>query len=244
MSDPIQLSPTHVSFLNDATGVAQYVGLEAIVFRPGLVSGIGGNSGMAIVMVHTHNEDLPFDGMGVTSPADLKNRLQLIAAQKGSVKVVAVDGKLDDDPTTKRIAAKLMFNAGRMKMVHNTGNPKAIKAPKRISFVENWRVSFDQDTVLNTLNNATKVLSIDNDTLVAITSVNGEAVLQITDRNGDQYEDVMGTPDGTPFSHRYPLKHFVSLIKGHGKNIDVCGSKEGTMRFSISGFSVFLLPKV
>lgn len=244
MSEPILCTATAVNFISQAAHVATYIGLDAIVFRPGLVSGIGGLTGMSVVMVHTHNEVLPFDGMGVSSPSDLKNRLALVNGSNGAVKVVAIDGKLDDDPTNKKIAAKLMLSAGRMKITHNTGNPKAIKAPRKISFNEAWRVTYNNDDLMESLGNASKALAIDNDTVVAVTGLKGDVSIQITDKNGDVYEDVVGTAGDSSFSYRYPFKHFVSLTKGQDRNIDLVGSKEGSMMFSISGFSVYLLPRV
>lgn len=245
MTEPVLCTPVAINFISQAAQVATYIGLDAIVFRPGMVSGIGGLTGMSVVMVHNHNEVLPFDGMGVSSPSDLKNRLALVnGSTNGAVKVVTIDGKLDDDPTTRKIAAKLMLSAGRMKITHNTGNPKAIKAPRKITFNEAWRVSYNNDDLMESLGNASKALSIDNDTVVALTGLKGEVSIQITDKNGDVYDDVIGTAADGSFSYRYPFKHFISLIKGQDRNIDLVGSKEGSMLFSISGFSVYLLPRV
>lgn len=244
MTDPVVCSSSAIKFITDAAQVAQYIGLDAIVFRPGLVSGIGGLTGMSVVMVHNHNEVLPFDGMGVSSPADLKTRLSLVSGSNGAVKVVTVDGKLDDDPTQRKIAAKLMLSAGRMKITHNTGNPKAIKAPRKISFSESLRVTYNPDDLLNSLSNASKALAIDNDTVIAVTSLKGEVTIQVVDKNGDIYEDVIGNAADGSFSYRYPFKHFISLVKGQDCNIDLVGSKEGSLLFSISGFSVYLLPRV
>lgn len=234
-----------MAFIKNAVDTAELVGVDSMLFRPGIVSGIGGKTGMSVVMLHEHQTPLSFDVLGVMQPKDLKVRLNLIELKADAIELSTVQERIDDDPTMRRLISSMTLKSGRMKITYAAGSPKAIRAPRRISFNEAHQLPLDTSTVHASLTNATRALLCDADTTVALSANRGELIASVQDRNNDVYEDVVSTlGDSAAFSHRYILNYFLPLIKAHTNSVPVVISKEGLLKFNINGFTVYQLPKV
>lgn len=233
------------TFVKMAVETAELVGVDSLLFRPNLVSGIGGKTGMSVVMLHEHQHDLSFDVLGVVQPKDLKSRLSLIELKADAIELDTVQERMDNDPTQRTLVTKMTMKNGRMKLTYAAGSPKVIKAPRAISFNEAHVLQLVPDQVTATLMNANRVLSCDADTTVALSASRGELTASVADKNNDTYEDVLTTvDDGTSFSHRYILSYFLALIKAHNASEPIVMSKEGLLKFNINGFTIYQLPRV
>ncbi len=233
-------------YIKRAIEVAQTVGVDSMLFRPGLVSGIGGKTGMSVVMLHNHTEELTFDVLGIMRPSDLGSRLNLIDCTKpDSIVTDVIMEKIDDDPTPRRIITNATLKNGRVKVTYAAGSPKAIRAPRRITFTATHEMNVTPDAVFSSLSNANRVLMCDADTPVSISATRGELIASVQDRNNDVYEDVISTVgDGVSFSHRYVLSYFLPLMRYHTASKPLVMSKEGILQFDIDDFTVYQLPKV
>lgn len=232
-------------FVKTAVDTAEMVGVDSMLFRPGLVSGIGGKTGMSVVMLHKHTHELSFDVLGVMNPKDLKVRLALADVKEGSIQIDTVQDKIDQDPTARTIVTKMLMKNGRMKITYAAGSPKALRAPRAITFTETHSLPLSPTDVASSLNNATRALLCDADTTVTLSASNGELNVTVIDKNNDLYEDVVcQLGAGAAFSHRYVLNYFLPLIRAQQENIPVVISKEGLLKFTINGFTVYQLPKV
>lgn len=241
----IACAPTTIAFVKSAVETAELVGVDSMLFRPGLVSGIGGKTGMSVVMLHQHTHDLSFDVLGVMNPKDLKVRLNLIDTKDGSIELDTVQEKIDQDPTQRTLVTKMLLKSGRMKLTYAAGSPKALRAPRAITFTETHHLPLAPTEVAASLNNATRALLCDADTTVTLSAAKGELSVTVIDKNNDIYEDVVCTlGDSAAFSHRYVLNYFLPLIRAQQDNTPVIISKEGLLKFTINGFSVYQLPKV
>lgn len=234
-----------MTFIKNAVDTAELIGVDSMLFRPGLVSGIGGKTGMSVVMLHEHTKELSFDVLGIMQPKDLKSRFNLIDLNAGSIELDTVQERIDDDPTQRRLISSMTMKKGRMKITYAAGSPKAIRAPRRISFEETHQLPLDVALTHASLSNATRALLCDADTTVALSASKGELIASVQDRNNDVYEDVVSTLGATAaFSHRYILNYFLPLIKAHTSSMPVSISKEGLLKFNINGLTVYQLPKV
>lgn len=234
-----------MTFIKNAVETAELVGVDSMLFRPGLVSGIGGKTGMSVVMLHEHTNELAFDVLGVMQPKDLKVRLGLIDLKAGAIELDTVMERIDDDPTQRRLISNMAMKNGRMKITYAAGSPKAIRAPRRISFNEAHHLPIDTAAAHGSLMNATRALLCDADTTVSLSASRGELIGSVQDRNNDVYEDVLASiGDSAAFSHRYILSYFLPLIKAHTSTMPIVISKEGLLRFNVNGFTVYQLPKV
>lgn len=241
----IDCTPTTMGFVKTAVETAEMVGVDSMLFRPGLVSGIGGKTGMSVVMVHPHKHELSFDVLGVMNPKDLKVRLALADTKPGSLEIDTVQDKIDQDPTQRTVVTKMMMKNGRMKISYAAGSPKALRAPRAITFTETHHLPLSPKEVSDSLNNATRALLCDADTTVTLSASKSELNVTVIDKNNDIYEDVVCTlGDSAAFSHRYVLNYFLPLIRAQQENVPVVISKEGLLKFLINGFTVYQLPKV
>lgn len=243
--EKVQCSAVSMAFIKSAVDTADLIGVDSMLFRPNLVSGIGGKTGMAVVMLHDHTTELSFDVLGVMQPSDLRSRLSLIELTPGAVELETVSERIDDDPTPRVLISSMTLKKGRMKLTYSAGSPKAIKAPRRITFNEAHTLPIVPASIHSSLMDANRVLTCDADTNVALSANRGELTASVQDRNNDVYEDVIATvSESAAFSHRYNLSYFLPLIKAHDEQTPLYVSKEGLIRFSINGFTVYQLPKV
>lgn len=243
--EKVSCNATTIRFIKDAVETADLVGLESMMFRPGLVSGAAGKTGLAVIMLHNHTEELSLDVLGVMNAKDLKVRLALIEAKEGAIEADTIKDKIDDDPTQRVIATKLLMKNGRMKMTYAAGSPKALRAPRRITFNEQHSLPLDPAGVSASVSLATRALLCDADTTITLSAARGELTATVIDKNNDTYEDVIASVgDSAAFSHRYVLNYFLPMMRAQAENIPVVISKEGLLRFSINGFTVYQLPKV
>lgn len=241
----IECTSATIGFVKTAVETAELVGVDSMLFRPGLVSGIGGKTGMSVVMLHQHQHELSFDVLGVMNPKDLKVRLALADIKDGSVELDTVQEKIDQDPVARTLVTKMMMKNGRMKISYAAGSPKALRAPRAITFTEVHQLPLSPNDVAASLNNATRALLCDADTTVTLSASKGELNVTVIDKNNDIYEDVVCTLGASAaFSHRYILNYFLPLIRAQQENIPVVISKEGLLKFCINGFTVYQLPKV
>lgn len=245
MAGKINCSVKSANFIQNAVETADLVGVDSMLFRPGLVSGIGGKTGMSVVMLHEHQEELDFDVLGVQMPKDLKSRFGLIKIQENAIELDTIDDRIDDDPTQRTVITGMTLKNGRMKITYAAGSPKAIRAPRRISFNETNAFVLSPTLVHGSLMNGQRALTVDADTTVALSAYKGDLKISIQDKNNDTYEDAVGELDeSVAFSHRYYLSYFSSLIKAHQPDATVSISKEGILRFTINGLSIYQFPKV
>lgn len=245
MAEKINCSVKSASFILNAVETAEIVGVDSMLFRPGLVSGIGGKTGMSVVMLHEHDEDLDFDVLGVQMPKDLKVRFGLVEIKPDAIELDTIQERIDDDPTQRTVITGMTLKNGRMKVTYTAGSPKAIRAPRRISFNELHTITVSSTIVHASLLNAQRALSTDADTVVALSAYKGDLKITIQDKNNDVYEDVVATLDSDiAFSHRYFLSYFSSLIKAHQEGVAISISKEGLLKFTINKLSIYQFPKV
>ena len=234
-----------IAFVKSAVETADLVGMESMMFRPGLVSGATGKSGLSVILLHEHTNELSFDVLGVMNARDLKSRLALTGSSDGAIEADSVQEKIDQDPTARTVVTKLFMKNGRMKLTYAAGSPKALKAPRRLTFTENCSLPLNTGSTVQTLSNARGALITDADTLVTLSAAKGELVATVVDKNNDVFEDVLCTLGGSAaFSHRYYLNYFLPLVKAHAENVPIVVSKEGILKFVINGFAVYQLPKV
>lgn len=240
-----QCDMTTAAFVKTAIEVAEMVGVDSLLFRPQMVSGVGGKTGMSVVMLHNHTHTLAFDVLGVNQPKDLKTRLALIDVTPGSIEMDVVQDKIDDDPTQRDLVSKMTFKKGRMKMTYAASSPKVIKAPRRITFNEVCQIPLDVQSAVSSISSAMRALQIDSESTISLSSMGGELIVTIVDKGNDTFEDMIGpAPTNVSFSHRYVLSYFLSLLRNHDATVPIAVSKEGLLRFSINGFAIFQLPRV
>lgn len=245
MTNKITCTKETVEFVRNAVDTADRIGLNGMMFRPNLVSGIGGKAGMTIIMLHEHQIELDFDALAVMNPKDLRTRMQLLS-EKGEMNIDLVQGKIDDNPTPVNILSKINLKEGRMKISYAAAAPKAVRAPRKVDFVTQSEINFDRAAVTATLQNAMKALTCDITTTVTLSCIKGELIATVHDLNNDQYEDLVATMDAgaKAFTHRYYLNFFQMLIASHQEGFPIEISDRGILKFNINGFTIYQLPKV
>lgn len=228
----MELSQTTINYLDRLTSVAQMAGIDALVFRPDIVSGKDDTPAVVIIQ----KDDIPefeFTELAIIRIPYFRQRME-------AVKSTGKAFTATFDPQKGLIT----FAAGRTKAEYRAGNAIAVRAPKALNDTNAFKFTIESDLV-NIISRAASAYP-SKDPIVTITSDGSEVELVISDDEANDSFTTLISSDlqgSGALAVRYGLKTLLPLLKQHETNTLTVGQK-GILSLSIKGVNVQLIPRM
>lgn len=209
---------------------AKLVNIDNVIIEEGRIRGIDENR--TVVLFH-EDEDITLDvgSLGITRIDTLLSRLNLVMGRDD----FNVDVKVDD---TKGFIRSLTMKAKGTRVEYRCADPAHVAAPRVINDVMQAKVMLPQpDAVL--LQDGAKAMG--NAELVTIKNVKDEVMFELEDVNGDVFDRVFAKGVQHEFSHKYPVRTILALLKNGGE-FEI--GQKGMLKVVNEELGVLILPRV
>lgn len=209
---------------------AKLVNIESVIVEEGRVRGIDENR--TVVIFHEDESiDLGVGSIGITRIDTLLSRLNLVMGRDD----FTVDVKVDDE---KNFIRSLTMKAKGTRVEYRCADPAHVVAPRVTNDVMQAKVILPQpDAVL--LQDGAKAMG--NVELVTIKNVKDEVMFELEDVNGDVFDRVFAKGIEHDFSHKYPVKTVLALLKNGGE-FEI--GQKGMLKVIKEDLGVLILPRV
>jgi hypothetical protein len=133
-----------------------------------------------------------------------------------------------------------------VKVNYRCANPAVIRAPKVLTDDVRYELTLT-DEAINFMSKGSVAMASDE---ITITAGPDGTFFEITDINGDVFSytfpsnaiDITSTKDAE-FSHTFPLKTLLPLLKAAGSDTVHLTDKNGMMKMVVEGFDVYVFPR-
>ena len=218
---------------------AQLVGIDSVIVSKEMVRAT--NIENTVIIFHGEDIDLPFDAIALNRLPTFASRLELAAAGEK----FQIDATVDDN---EEFAKSLTMKNKKTKIDYRCANPSTVKAPKQIQDAMCFEISLDAGDI-NTLGKAALAMGTD---LIEISGDKDTAQIKMIDINRDEFKhDITGSAKiitgnktkETSFSHKYPAKILLALLKKSPGEPFRIGAG-GLLNITANGINLFIIPQV
>jgi len=246
----MKLTEDIISYITNVVNTANIANIESLVLEDGRVRGM--DEEQTVVLLHEKDvPTFPFDTMAFTDVSLVNNKLRIFSERSKDEREVAgvtsmqaaakyfMDITVDDE---RNFVRNITMKVGRYNRIGaRCSNPAHVKAPRVI-----------HDTIVIKFPVTPSLVTALNDAISAVGNVDSVQIKQINDGVGFFVEDTNGEPfeyqfaDTVPsenFSHKYPLKLLLTLLK-QGVDGEFGLGEKGMLKVTINDLDLFVLPKV
>ncbi len=226
----MKLDIATLGFIQNVVDVAKLVNVDGIIIEPERVRGMD----EARTVVVFQDEDVPLMGFGSIG----LNRIDVFTSRINIVKIqdqFTVEATIDEE---KEFVRSLTMKAKGTKIDYRCASPATIQAPRIINdeLIEEIQAGFESIVILQK-----SVAAMGNAELVTIVGDKRGVSFELEDINGDVFDHTFGKVTDHQFSHKYPVKTLLALLK---ENQTFMVGKKGMIKFDVNGIGVYVLPKV
>jgi len=228
----MKLSEATVDYLHSVLETAHFIGIESLILETGRIRGI--SEDQTILIIHDDNiPEFEFETMGLSRTDILTYRLS------ATKRYASFSVKVNVHPE-KNFVADVVMTAQRTRSTYKCMNPSHISAPRVVAdsmfseFEYNLDLHDDIKRGVQAMGNVETVSFVSDDEGVKFV---------MEDLNGDVFEHTFGECINDKFSHKYPTKNILSLLKKTPEGVFEVG-KKGVLRVMVGGLSVYLLPRI
>ena len=234
----MKLSAQDTANLNAILSTAAIGGIESIIIEDGVVRGV--NEARTFVIISDYNVPAFPQKIGLSRLSSLRNRLGLFATQGAAIEARETErGEIN----------ALEISAGRSKVQYRCTATALIKAPRSINDEAIYNV-FISKNELKLILDAVKVMTAK--TVQLIIKKDRVATFRIADETNDVFESVLETPaevisgdDMDSVVHNFHADIFHAVMRTNEQdNATIVIGAAGTIRTSINGHEVVVMPKV
>lgn len=240
----MKLEKDVIDYITTAVNTAKLATIENLVIEEGRIRGMDENQ--TIVILQDENvPTLPFSSLGLLQVTLFANRLDIFfnflreagELNEKDTKRYSIDVEVDEE---RNFVRSIVMKAGRLKIGTRCSNPAHVKAPRVIhdAIANKFQI---KKSMVNALSCSTNAMG--NVDEVKFHSTNDGIAFTVEDQNSEPYTYTFEDNENiTQFSHKYPLKLLLSLLK---QNIDGefgLGEK-GMFNTIVNGFNIYVLPK-
>lgn len=221
-----------INFIKKVVNTAKIVGIDNIIIEKDKVRGMDDHR--TVVIFQPDIDELSCGSLGLNRTDVFMTRLELVNTSEG-FKVVA---DIDEE---REFVRGLKMSAKGTRIDYRCANPATIQAPKIINDTIVGTIETTEDAVTLLQKGA---VAMGNAELVKIISDNDGVSFELEDVNNDTLKHEFAEGIDHKFSHKYPVKTLLALLKNKQDALEFDIGEKGIIRFDIRGLGVYVLPKV
>lgn len=229
----MKLSKPITNMLVDLMTTAGKLDMSSIIIEPGVVRAIDDNR--SVVILSTHDIDLPFASLAVSRVDLLAKRLS-VAKELDNIEYSVHD--------SSNQVISLKIKAGRVSVDFRCVSASSIKVPKVVADEFNTTLSMDE-TASSTLSKGRTMMGTSVATLLY---QHKDLIVEMCDENNDVFSFVVGNnlvdSSRDYFAYRYDIGKLHTILTNGKLSTIYIGDNRGILKTTVNGFTTYLLPQV